>query len=69
MADDEDDELKFDFSSGSPMSAPTKLDLARAYIDMGDQEGCPRDILSEVLDEGNESAEQACSRNEWGQLD
>ncbi len=29
----------------------TKLDLARAYIDMGDNEGA-RDILGEVLDEG-----------------
>jgi pilus assembly protein FimV len=31
----------------------TKLDLARAYIDMGDQEGA-RDILDEVHNEGNE---------------
>ncbi len=30
----------------------TKLDLARAYIDMGDQEGA-RSILEEVLEEGN----------------
>lgn len=30
----------------------TKLDLARAYIDMGDMEGA-RDILQEVLNEGN----------------
>ncbi|MDX1810754.1 MAG: FimV/HubP family polar landmark protein [Gammaproteobacteria bacterium] len=30
----------------------TKLDLARAYIEMGDQEGA-RDLLSEVLDEGD----------------
>jgi pilus assembly protein FimV len=30
----------------------TKLDLARAYIDMGDQDGA-RDILSEVVLEGN----------------
>lgn len=32
--------------------ASTKLDLARAYIDMGDREGA-RDILDEVLAEGN----------------
>jgi len=32
----------------------TKLDLARAYLDMGDPEGA-RSILDEVLDEGNES--------------
>jgi len=31
----------------------TKLDLARAYIDMGDSEGA-RSILDEVLSEGNE---------------
>lgn len=31
----------------------TKLDLARAYIDMGDQEGA-RDILDEVSGEGND---------------
>jgi pilus assembly protein FimV len=30
----------------------TKLDLARAYIDMGDPEGA-RSILDEVLKEGN----------------
>lgn len=32
----------------------TKLDLAKAYIDMGDAEGA-RSILDEVLEEGNES--------------
>jgi pilus assembly protein FimV len=32
----------------------TKLDLARAYIDMGDPEGA-RSILEEVLNEGNDS--------------
>jgi pilus assembly protein FimV len=32
----------------------TKLDLARAYIDMGDPEGA-RSILQEVLDEGDSS--------------
>ena len=31
----------------------TKLDLARAYIDMGDREGA-QDILDEVLEEGNQ---------------
>ncbi|HQQ62477.1 MAG TPA: FimV/HubP family polar landmark protein [Pseudomonadales bacterium] len=33
--------------------AATKLDLARAYIDMGDKDGA-RDILDEVLEEGRE---------------
>jgi len=31
----------------------TKLDLARAYMDMGDPDGA-RDILKEVLEEGND---------------
>ena len=31
----------------------TKLDLARAYVDMGDVDGA-RDILAEVLDSGTE---------------
>ncbi|KRP67633.1 FimV/HubP family polar landmark protein [Pseudomonas orientalis] len=48
-----DDEPEFDFLSGSDEVA-TKLDLAQAYIDMGDADGA-RDILSEVLTEGNET--------------
>jgi pilus assembly protein FimV len=35
----------------------TKLDLARAYVDMGDPGGA-RSILEEVLDEGDESQKQ-----------
>ena len=35
----------------------TKLDLARAYIDMGDNESAT-DILKEVADEGNEQQKQ-----------
>jgi pilus assembly protein FimV len=35
----------------------TKLDLARAYIDMGDPDGA-RSILEEVLDEGGEAQQQ-----------
>lgn len=46
---DMDDE--FDFLADTDENA-TKLDLARAYIDMGDMEGA-RDILQEVLNEGN----------------
>ena len=45
------DEPEFDFLSGADETA-TKLDLAQAYIDMGDDEGA-RDILGEVLSEGN----------------
>ncbi|WP_236218253.1 FimV/HubP family polar landmark protein [Pseudomonas rhodesiae] len=47
-----DDEPEFDFLSGTNEVA-TKLDLAQAYIDMGDADGA-RDILSEVLTEGDE---------------
>jgi pilus assembly protein FimV len=49
-AGDIDEEL--DFLSDADEAA-TKLDLARAYIDMGDKEGA-RDILAEVLDEGRD---------------
>ena len=45
------DEPEFDFLSGADETA-TKLDLAQAYIDMGDDEGA-RDILTEVVEEGN----------------
>jgi len=43
----------FDFLSGTD-ETETKLDLARAYIDMGDMEGA-RDILGEVMSEGSDS--------------
>ncbi|TWI53087.1 pilus assembly protein FimV [Pseudomonas duriflava] len=43
----------FDFLSGEDETA-TKLDLARAYIDMGDADGA-RDILDEVLSEGSDA--------------
>lgn len=42
-----------DFLAGSD-EISTKLDLARAYIDMGDREGA-KDILDEVVVEGNDS--------------
>ncbi|MBT2373175.1 FimV/HubP family polar landmark protein [Pseudomonas fluorescens] len=45
------DEPDFDFLSGTDEVA-TKLDLAQAYIDMGDADGA-RDILGEVLSEGD----------------
>ena len=51
---DNDDD--FDFLSGTDETA-TKLDLARAYIDMGDTEGA-RDILDEVITEGNDGQQQ-----------
>lgn len=55
MSDDEmDDELDF---MADADEAATKLDLARAYIDMGDSEGA-RDILAEVAQEGNDQQRQ-----------
>ncbi|MGI1678218.1 MAG: LysM peptidoglycan-binding domain-containing protein [Cellvibrionaceae bacterium] len=51
---DVDDELgsELDFLADTDEVA-TKLDLARAYIDMGDTEGA-KDILEEVVSEGND---------------
>ena len=45
-----DDDLDFLFDDDE---AATKLDLARAYLDMGDKEGA-RDILQEVLESGSD---------------
>lgn len=56
LGDDDD----FDFLSGTDEAA-TKLDLAQAYIDMGDSDGA-RDILNEVVSEG--SAEQKSEAEE-----
>jgi pilus assembly protein FimV len=39
----------------------TKLDLARAYMDMGDPDGA-RSILQEVLGEGSASQKQEAQR-------
>lgn len=50
------DDLDFDFFSGSDEVA-TKLDLARAYTDMGDSQGA-RDILDEVVKDGDDSQRQ-----------
>src|SRR5690606_4581642 len=45
------EEEELSFLSGTDEAA-TKLDLARAYIEMGDQEGA-REILAEVVTEGS----------------
>lgn len=50
MGDLEDGD-DFDFLGGSDECA-TKLDLARAYVDMGDSDGA-RDLLDEVIAEGS----------------
>ncbi|HED14313.1 MAG TPA: hypothetical protein ENI62_11790 [Gammaproteobacteria bacterium] len=46
--------------------AATKLDLARAYIDMGDEEGA-QGILAEVLEEGN-SGQRSQAQSLIGEL-
>lgn len=58
---DEDMDAELDFLADADEAA-TKLDLARAYIDMGDTEGA-KDILAEVVNEGNDD-----QRNEAKQL-
>lgn len=49
-----------DFLSGTDESE-TKLDLARAYIDMDDQDGA-KEILQEVIEEGSDEQKQEASR-------
>jgi pilus assembly protein FimV len=59
FADMDGDEAGGDFSgliSGED-EVGTKLDLARAYIDMGDQDSA-RSILNEVTEEGNEAQQR-----------
>ncbi len=55
-ASDEDMDAELDFLADTDEAA-TKLDLARAYIDMGDADGA-RDILEEVRQEGNEEQQK-----------
>ncbi len=57
-AEESDDAFEF---LNEEDAATTKLDLARAYIDMGDEDGA-REILTEVLQEG--SSEQQQTANE-----
>lgn len=52
------DDMSGDLQEARTMTeVGTKLDLARAYVDMGDPGGA-RSILEEVLDEGDESQRQ-----------
>jgi pilus assembly protein FimV len=50
---------EFDFLADADEIA-TKLDLARAYIDMGDTDGA-KDILDEVMQEGTDTQKQEAS--------
>lgn len=56
---DDDLDAELDFLADTDEAA-TKLDLARAYIDMGDADGA-RDILAEVAQEGNEQQRKEAS--------
>jgi pilus assembly protein FimV len=49
-----------DFLSGTD-ECQTKLDLARAYIDMDDNDGA-QEILKEVLEEGNDNQKQEANK-------
>jgi pilus assembly protein FimV len=56
------DDLSDDLHDARTMTeVGTKLDLARAYVDMGDPDGA-RSILEEVLDEGDEGQKQQAQR-------
>lgn len=61
VSDELSEEEDFDLSSLDDVDEiSTKLDLARAYLDMGDNEGS-RGILEEVLAEGNDEQKQEAS--------
>jgi len=56
--DDKTDALFSDALAESDVEeVSTKLDLAKAYVDLGDDEGA-REILDEVLNEGNDAQKQ-----------
>jgi pilus assembly protein FimV len=56
------DDLSDDLHDARTMTeVGTKLDLARAYVDMGDPDGA-RSILEEVLDEGDEGQRQQAQK-------
>ncbi|MCW9014027.1 MAG: hypothetical protein OQL06_09610 [Gammaproteobacteria bacterium] len=57
LAGDEDDDFDISELSDDVDEVSTKLDLAKAYIDMGDNEGA-RSILEEVKQEGNDAQQQ-----------
>ncbi|NOX75195.1 MAG: FimV family protein [Gammaproteobacteria bacterium] len=59
LGDELSDELDDEFGDvfGDVDEVGTKLDLARAYVDMGDSDGA-RSILDEVLEEGDDAQKQ-----------
>ncbi len=56
-----DGEMPTEFEPVTMIEVGTKLDLARAYMDMGDPEGA-RSILDEVVQEGSASQKQEAER-------
>jgi len=50
-----------DDSMGGDDEMATKLDLAKAYVDMGDEEGA-RDALNEVISSGDEQQKVEAER-------
>jgi pilus assembly protein FimV len=56
-----DDATEHDLESITMSEVGTKLDLARAYMDMGDPDGA-RSILNEVLQEGSPAQKQEAQR-------
>ena len=65
-ADEEIGDFDFETEGEADINA-TKIDLAEAYIDMGDGDGA-RDILSEVLEEGTDE-QKARAQELLGSLD
>jgi pilus assembly protein FimV len=53
--EDTSEEISLDLDTTDEVT--TKLDLARAYIDMGDNEGA-KSILEEVVNEGSDQQKQ-----------
>lgn len=62
----DDDEVQGDGELADLDEVSTKLDLARAYIDMGDPDGA-KSILDEVMDEGSEEQKDE-ARSILGQM-
>ena len=60
LLDLDDDELSLDPEDDEELSLD-KLDLARAYIDMGDGDGA-RSVLEGVLQDGSESERQEANQ-------
>ena len=57
----DDTQIQKDLEPVTMSEVGTKLDLARAYMDMGDPDGA-RSILEEVVQEGNASQKQEATR-------